>query len=312
MQWHSLEEVVKAFSLAEPSSFVLARGELIRKLTGLHPDKNSGEFLSSDDEQLYHQIMSAIEYVDAQHRGSSKTLPSTIVATIATLPARNDEIRSTEAAVSVKIANKIRQKYKARKMRAAVIAGAIAAVLTFSEKIIAHPLIAKLIAYLEQTAPIILPIIGGMMLIGLLIASGALVKAWREETQAKALAEQLVTDQGIVHLFKSYPLNSGLKESGRLSSNIVCEAVRSQGEHVKVGFWNLVPPIISDRMPTSWRYRCRNTIFAEDNMLAQQAADLILQKLEARGAIARVPEGSFIPIYEISESARKQLDDLVF
>ena len=62
-------------------------------------------------------------------------------------------------------------------------------------------------------------------------------------------------------------------------------------------------------MPNSWKYHKKRNLFADDPVLAQQAADLVLEKLELRGAIIPVSTGVLGRMYRLSETAAKQLDE---
>lgn len=74
----------------------------------------------------------------------------------------------------------------------------------------------------------------------------------------------------------------------------------------------ILPSAILRRLPFSWRYKYRRSVFAGDPLLSQQVAELILEKLEARGAVARVSDGSINRIYQLSEAAKTQLREIDF
>jgi hypothetical protein len=70
-----------------------------------------------------------------------------------------------------------------------------------------------------------------------------------------------------------------------------------------------MPPKITKKLPSGWRYRWVESLFKSDVCLAQQAAELIITKLESRNAVRLVEVGALIREYKLSEAAIRQLSE---
>jgi hypothetical protein len=306
-EWNSLEQVLEAFSLPSPTSLPVARAALLSRLAEFHPDKTSGEFVDTHAKQQYHHVKSAIDYIDAQEKTSAKNLPTLTASPDVLLPAKWEQVRATENTVSLSIKSAASAKFRNRKIASAVVAVAIFSILSFSQKLAANPLIAKTIAYSDTISPSIMPCVGFLLFIILLIAVGIFTRSWRRELKYKIQSENIVTDQGLSELFKSYPLKRTVSESGQFSSTDILDAIQSNHQRLERWLYKLLPPIISKKLPYDWKYGRDRNVFADDPVLAQQATDLLLEKLELRGAIARTASDSFVPTYKLSDTAQKQL-----
>ncbi|HVJ52184.1 MAG TPA: hypothetical protein VM689_06970 [Aliidongia sp.] len=302
--WNSLDEILDAFSLKKPSSFQIARTQLSKLLVEYHPDRSSGSFGSEESKNYYHLIQGAIEYIKSCEVRKSNSLPSVVEAT-AQLPTIDEKIKSADLSIQIrKIAD-----LKARKTRttSALVAVSIAAILSFSKSIIAHPLIGRFIGYMDAKVPMFIPMLGAAFLVIMIGAACVFVRAWTREQKATTLTEHLITDSGIVNLFESYHIRLNITSDGKFLSTDMINAIRSEYELVERWYVKMFPALVRKKIPNRWRYYSVQSIFSEDHILAQQAVDIILAKLEGRGVITPVKGGSIVPAYELSDAARAQL-----
>lgn len=308
-QWSSFEEIVEAFGLRSDSTYRVARAQLLKKLSTVHPDNTSGEFPSEETENRYYEIKNAINHIDGIEKRSGRNLPSTIGERKFLLPdsSRADEIRSSEAAISSGIDRIISARYFRQRIGSAAVAAAVSGTLVFSEKILSNRLISKFFAYLDTHLPLMEPALGFLLLIVLIIALIVFASAWTWERREKALAEALLTDQGISNIFKAYPIFTRINDAGEFSSNDLHETIQSQREYTQRWFVKYTPKYVRNNLPTYSTHYMAYTVFKTDPGLFRRVCDLILAKLEARGAISVAVAGSLVPIYKLSDAALKQL-----
>ena len=71
----------------------------------------------------------------------------------------------------------------------------------------------------------------------------------------------------------------------------------------------MLPSKLRQLLPHSWKYHKARNLFAADPVLAQQAADLVLEKLQLRGVVVPIPSGGLFGSYQLSAEARKGLEN---
>jgi hypothetical protein len=306
-KWSSLEEIVEAFSLPSPSSFPIARAKLLKLQVEYHPDKTSGEFADELHREKYLQIQGAIQYIDDTERKPSKTLPAVVDGRAISPPIKWEHIAENEKKMSDGIRQYTRTKFQNIRISSGVIAVALTTTLAFSKTIMSHPLIQNLVGYLEKTVPWAVPLLGAGLLLVILGAAIAFIRAWNSERKAKAMAESLVTDQGLFDLFRQHSIKTIISKTGRFQLTDIFEAMKSNYEFSVRRYTRYLPPIITEKLPNSLKYRRTYSVFSEDLHLAHQATNLIIEKLLSRGAIISSNTGLLIPEYELSEAAKSQL-----
>jgi hypothetical protein len=306
-QWRSLDEIAKDFDLPEGCSHAIARAGLMKLLADIHPDRTSGEFLSANDEEHFHRILHAIKLVDEWKTKTSSIVPYT--ERPAPILAAAREVRADEAAFRVEITKTAKSKYYRQKVGSAIIGGALLACLMFSDKLVSNPLVSHLFSYVDERFTLFRPVIGVIFLLGIIIASGVLTTAWRRENRAKMMTEALLTDSGISELFTSYPLYYRISDTENFSSKDLVEAIQLRGNYTRRRLPALLPSKLRKVLPHLWRYHKDRSLFAADPVLAQHAADLVLEKLQLRGAVLPIPSGALFGLYQLSAEARKGLEN---
>ena len=303
-QWRSLEEITNAFWLPEGSSYATARAELLKLLAEIHPDRTSGEFANPKDEERYHHIQSAIHFIDKAKNKAVGIVPfserSRSVLTV-------QDVRTDEVAYRARIKTSAKAQYYRLKMRSAIIAGALAACLAFSNTLAKNPWISGFLSYADKHIPFLRPGIGLMLLLGILAATAVLATAWHRENRAKTMAEMLLTDEGIAELF-GYSLYRQISQEGYFSSKDLVDQIRLGAGYTERWLAKLFPNDLRQVLPRSWKYRNKRDLFAGDPVLAQQAVDVVLERLELRGAIVPESSGAVFRTYRLSETAGKWLE----
>ena len=67
MSWDSVQSLVREFNLqVDTTDIDSIRAELRRHQAELHPDKTGGSFRSQTDEERFHRLSKAIEYLDGK------------------------------------------------------------------------------------------------------------------------------------------------------------------------------------------------------------------------------------------------------
>jgi hypothetical protein len=309
-QWRSLSEIIEGFSLPAESSNATARAELLRRLAKIHPDKTSGEFTSEEDEGRYHEIQNAVRAIDELKTRASDMVryteqPISIQRDVQT------EIRAEENTLRSQVAKSTRSRFRGQKIRSAVVGGAIAGMMAFSTKLVEHPMVSNLLSYMDTESPLLRPIADATFLAAILAACGFFYGAWKREHREKAQSDRLLTDRGISDLFNADYLKSRISDQGQFSAIDLAAAIQSRGEYVFYWFPKLLPRNMYEKLPSKLKLRRVNNTFSDDLVLAQQAADLILNKLELRGAVSAGASGTLTRVYRLSDAAREQLGEPV-
>jgi hypothetical protein len=310
-QWRSLEDITKAFDLPEGCSFATARTELLKLLAGIHPDRSSGEFASANDGEQFQRILNAIRLVDESKNKPANIVPYTERSTAILTMAR--EVRVDEAAFRGEIAKSAKSKYHRQRVGSAIVAAALLACVTFSDKLVGNPLISHLLSYVDQHFPLIEPTIGVFFLTGIVVAIVVVATAWRRENKAKMMTEALLTENGIAELFTRYPLRRETSSEGKFSSKDLVEAIQFNAQdYTHRRLPAMLPSRLRHILPHSWKYHKTRSLFADDLVLAQQAADLIIEKLELRGTVLPIKTGRLVRLYQLSAEAREGMGNEPF
>ncbi|MDE8347125.1 MAG: hypothetical protein POH28_13275 [Acidocella sp.] len=145
--------------------------------------------------------------------------------------------------------------------------------------------------------------------IGILVACADFFGAWKREIKAKTFSEEILTEPKIQKLFRQRPLDDIVLKDGIFSFNKLIETIQSERDFCQKRWVEWMPPKITKKLPSSWRYRWVESLFKDDVCLAQQAAELIITKLESRNAVVLVEAGALTREYKLSEAAIRQLSE---
>jgi len=305
--WTSVDEVRETFSIHDSNS-ISVRDILKRKLADIHPDRNCGNFDTDNDEEQFHLIMSAITYLD-DVLTSTSTLPANMGAG-QFLPDIVEQHRQSALdyeRLSKTLGESLKKTYNMQRFQSAVLVLAITGVLAFSQTLATNLLVGKIFQYVDNKIPFLTPLVGLMLLFLLVVGCVLFSTTWIREQRARAFAERLVTDEALTELFRSYSLRN--TRDGRFSSREILQAIQTRFEFRDRWFRRFLPRSIRKALPHRWQVAQQGNYFATDPLLAQQATDLIIHKLEKRNAIIRIETPSLVPEYRLAESIRQEIDD---
>jgi hypothetical protein len=97
--WHNISDIANAFDFSPSATLDEARAELLKRLAKIHPDQNSGSFLSADTEAQYYKTWSAIQKIDELKLKGSNLVPYAEKPVAAWKSAQANE-RTEEASLS--------------------------------------------------------------------------------------------------------------------------------------------------------------------------------------------------------------------
>jgi hypothetical protein len=139
MKWDNLREIGDYFELPpELETVQEIRRELRKQLLDVHPDKWGGVFPDRVTEDRYHQLTSALEYLDSEPpRGTALARMEDLNALLVTLEGRAHEQRVTAETQTHRL---IRQRYAIPKITSATFAAVTMFVFTLLGSFERHPM----------------------------------------------------------------------------------------------------------------------------------------------------------------------------
>ncbi|WP_254413315.1 hypothetical protein [Dyadobacter diqingensis] len=161
MSFNSISEIRDFFKLVsdDPSKI---KKELKKSLKALHPDKNEGEFKSEADENLYLQITSALDYLEATNLNTSLIVNTEVLGLTKILQSivhqQNKEIFEEQklkksAVLSTELQNSITTFHKQNstpKITSLILTAVITAIWVFPNVVKDHPLLSFLNTYNKE------------------------------------------------------------------------------------------------------------------------------------------------------------------
>lgn len=292
MTWKSTQDVIDRFGLdAKPDDFEKLDRELRLKVSQLHPDKNGGQFESSEDRREYDEVKAARDFVSNLMSTSQDVVP------IAQLPAifgalqlaqvnqPNGQARHLRTEVRNENRQDLHSRYTAPRLGSGVFAAITGALFTFSGSLSDHPVLGALESSYE-------------MQLGLLILSGYSViffgLTWFFEQRAEAKVDFLLSDQGMQIVFKEL-VQSIKKET--------CSLRFSRGRVAKIvsQYCSGSKPV--GKLPMLFgRQRVKPSTI-------DRIVELHVSEWEARGAINKVETPSIERLYDVNQQAIESESD---
>lgn len=280
-QWSSLEQIRNAFGLPEGSDGRQVRRLLRARLKTLHPDSTDGAFGSDAAATEFHRIQAAVDFLDLQMtagppavtRETMLAMTDMTEAIAAILRQGREPDRQAEQArrleerqkrVNEQIEGDVRRRYRFFKLAAGAVAGFFGFLSLFPDKFTTHPVfvvVNKFTQSLDMT-------VGLALLYLMLLGAGAVVYFWWEEQRELNFKKRFLGDAGIEQVIRSRPFVARLGPMGAFTR---ADLLRVLAAH-KV---------------------------SKDHNILTEIADLMLEKLLARGAARKVPKPSLSDSYEL-------------
>ena len=147
--FNSIQEIKKEFNIKEDNTDKI-RKILINKLAKTHPDKNKGEFISKESQNIYYKLNEAIEFMDMQKETGLMNVDqiTDLVKTIYTLVNKKNEDQKYIKDLDQKIIEKnklITKKSFLPKIGLSSITAVISFLWLFPKQISEHPILGGLV-----------------------------------------------------------------------------------------------------------------------------------------------------------------------
>jgi hypothetical protein len=181
---------------ANPDDRDAVRAEIKKALAAVHPDRNGDVFRGEQQEDSYHLLTEALEYVDSD-RQLARISPSDLrvfaeVVKQALQPSAQVRRESIRAEFKERMRSEARSQFLAPKIGSGVFAAICAALAAFSGSLKDNPVF----------GPFFGTTLGVMTLLTLFTYSGMLfLMAWLGERRQAARAEWLASDEAIRKTF---------------------------------------------------------------------------------------------------------------
>ena len=306
--WTSMDDIARDFGLLNLNSFDEVRSALLLRLKKLHPDQTQGKFLDSKTEADFFKTQSAVHRID-ELKNENTSLVQYVERPVSPWKATRSEDRNEEIKLRSDISKAAVIQNRSSKIKSAVIAVGITTALAFSTKLIENPLISNLLSSLDLHLPLFRSALDIVFTICIIASCVEFFGAWKRELKTKSFSEEILTEPKIQKLFRQHPLDDIVLKDGIFSFDKLIETIQSERDFFQRRWVEWIPPKITKKLPSSWRYRWVESLFKNDVCLAQQAAELIITKLESRNAVMLVEAGALTREYKLSEAAIRQLSD---
>lgn len=161
MDFKSIDEIISKFNLDSNDGDEIKK-QLKLLIKEIHPDKNSGNFRNKEDEDLFHDVQSAIEFIDSQHSKHSLITRTEIASLTKVLneivstrkeQTHSQVIERKDASLSVKLQDSVQSFHKRHttpKISSAVVTIIMTALWTFPSLVKEHPLLSFLYTYYKE------------------------------------------------------------------------------------------------------------------------------------------------------------------
>lgn len=266
----------------------------------LHPDKAGpqGQFASQRDAQSYHELQSALDFIDTQNaRDASRPLDSTALVPIAQVGAMIEQALRAQAiargddttrrrAFLAEARTSFREAAFVPKITSGGIAAFIGGLWAFSGQLQDNPIFGQ---FVKPADPIFLVATAEIFLV-----SGALfLFVWHYERRLESWAEVMTSEEGV------QLMANGLRQKPNAQSFTRMEL--SAG--VRASFYNRGrPDVWSSRPAPPGRTLRRFLGLRVSPAVVDEIAELIISRLESRGAIRRTRSNALDPTYEFLDS----------
>lgn len=170
--------------------------ELKEERASLHPDKNGGDFKTSDEEERYHFLNEALNHVE-------ETLNSTQMIPVSQLPAIIESISkslsiqsSPPALIEKNIKESFRsdlgRKYMAPKIGSGVFAGITGFLFTQATALMEHPVVGPFFSSPEGVQ---------LLGIGFLGSVGLFIISWMQERREESRSTYLLSEEALHEIY---------------------------------------------------------------------------------------------------------------
>lgn len=198
MKWNNPEQIAAYFDLQgfEDGDLAALRRAVVKKMASIHPDKNPEKFSDPKNEELWHELNSAKEFIQDEAeitRPSSSGNEMIPISQVTELVKLITQSNSVPAATRVsELKNEARQDAHSRGFIPRVGSGAFAAVsaflFTFSSSAKDHPLLGE---WLQTTTA------QYVLLVAMLYSGMFFVMTWARERRQEGLVEFLCSEEGL-------------------------------------------------------------------------------------------------------------------
>ncbi len=282
LEWNSIEQIQREFDLSGADGDLREIRRILRaRQKEVHPDTSEGQFGSDSDENKFHKIQSAIEFVDQQmvtglpaHNQQALLVAHEFSeAIMGSLGEARDkdrdlvrvrQLEEKQKRTSDEIADEVKQKYRFYKITAIVLTAIFGVLTAFPDIFASHPVFLAVSEFVER-----LDFTLGVLLIYLTIASAtAIGYLWWEEQRELKRKKECLSDKGIERIIKSKNFESKLGPLGKFTRADMIDALEEER-------------------------------VSKDHNILNEAAGLIIDKLISRGAAKRIDKPSLNEIYEM-------------
>ena len=202
MNWRSLEELSTEFGLGTSQDPEAMQSELQRRLSTLHPDKTGGEFASKEQEDEFHRLSEALQFLKSQPSIPTALVTNAEVSTrtlrcleqIEKSLARTESRRSTSPWTRAEHRDAVTREatahFRASWIRSSVFASIAGSIVTFSQ-VLSNNAVFGWIA--DST------IITGFLSAAFLTAGALALIGRLREGRARRYASWLLSEEGLGH-----------------------------------------------------------------------------------------------------------------
>lgn len=284
MAWTSTEDIKMEMQLKSSSDdFAGLKRELRLKLAELHPDKNGGAFISTEDEEQFNKVAAAYDFVNLASQESKSLVPITQLPAIikAVREAQTAPVQSQISHLRTECREESRfnshRRYALPRIGSGVFAAVCASLFTFSSSLAQHPVlgfIAK--SNIFQYTLLALAAYAGLFFL----------LTWVRERKEEALIDFLMSEEGRRRVFDR-----------------IFDHTRQRTFSIR-NVMDIIQEHFGSRHYYSWIGSIATVFFARPNIqssLAEKIAQMHLLELEKRGAIHRVEIPSMDSLYEFDE-----------
>ena len=276
-EWQSIEDIETEFDLSDSNGDLREiRNALRARLKGVHPDSNEGQFGSDGDEDEFHRIKTAIEFVDKRLMVGLPALnqqtmivahefSEAIANTFADARSKDRDLerakqtQDKQRQASVELAEEVRKKYRFYKITAGVIAVFFGFLTLFPDTFAQNPVFITLSEVVEK-----LDFTLGVLFIYLFLASAvAIVYLWWEEQRELKRKKECLSDKGIEDIVKSKAFEGRLGPLGKFTKRDMIEALEEHRVSRDQNTLNELAGLIIDKLITPRRGQASRQAVAE-------------------------------------------------
>jgi hypothetical protein len=283
--WNTLADMASSLRLrSSVSNLESLRKEIKKKMASLHPDRNGGKFKSEKSQQRYHELTSALEFIDSMKQSTAlvpvNQYAEIVKAVVDALESPKERrLAETKAEYRKDAANETVARYRLPMISSGAFSTLFVFLLSFPSTFKDNPLFHFFVA--TQI---------GLYVTGYLLFCSAGMFLWSRlsEYRDKEWVDFLSTDEGGKNILGSVILFSKSESSSNGIKFTFDEFVKAIGSRLH----NSLP-----RLPFRSKFLSLQA--------TEKLASYHLQQFESRKIIRRVEENAIDTVYQIdSEVAR--------